>query len=155
MLTYLFDDVSPVVDIIKADGKFGPELKYQASDIYEMINVFGGVEWALFMDEISTIRAVDTMNSNPFVSDFALVWSIDPKAVTVGLGSVGIASVCRIAAHAILMAKFGDTDEVHDYINEAEHQDGFSYWHNHFSSDEAIIDRDALIADYETYNSPF
>ena len=151
MLTYLFDDLEPVVDIIKSDGKFGPELKYQASDIYEMINVFGGVEWALFMDEISTIRAVDTMNSNPFVSEFELVWSIDPKAVTVGLGSVGIATVCRSAAHAILMSKFGDTVEVHDYIDECEHQDGFSYWHKYFSSHEAIIERDALIADYETF----
>lgn len=148
MPTYLFDRTEPVEVIIEADGKFGPDQMYQATAIYEMLNVFGGVEWALYMKS-SFKQTSKAMDENPFVAEFDLVWSTESQSV-VELGSVAKISISRQVAHIILKAKFGDNDHTQSYISEAEHQDGFSYWSDHFTDDEGF-NRMALIDDFEAW----
>lgn len=149
MPTYLFDRVEPVQDIIEADGKFGADQMYQAVFLYEMLNVFGGTEWALYLS--GTLAQTDvSMTKNPFVAEFGLVWARDESHETVALGTVAKISISRQVAHTILMAKFGATEHTESYINEAEHQDGFAYWSDNFADEEGF-DRLALIDDFEAW----
>lgn len=152
MPTYLFDNVGPVKEIIEAEGKFGPNQMYQATAIFEMINVFGGIEWALFMSP-DTKRNVKAMSSNPFVSEWDAVWCINPDdRHIIELGSLSIVTVSGQTALAILRAKFGDNEQTRTYTIEAERTDGYSYWSNHFATPTGF-DRDKLVDDYEAWLS--
>lgn len=60
--------------------------------------------------------------------------------------------VVRLRCLGTLFGVYGDHERFIEYIVEAEHQDGYGYWSDHFlNQDTGEIDFEALIEDVRIY----